>query len=350
MFNDTVYSCTHYFLWSHFYMIKPQCLQVESAADMFNQAAYSCTHYVLWIHLYMIKPQSVQVESAADMFNQAAYSCTHYSLWSHLHIIKPQSLQVGRATHLFNHAAFSCIHYSLWSNLYIITENLIRLGVQLMFNYAAFPCTHYFVLSYLHIIKPQTTVSLGWECSSHVKLCCLLLHPLLFVELSSHNRATDNSPFRLGVQLTLKQNFIFIILLYFLLFFFSVTFLLPLTRCLIIKPKTISSVWKHSSYVQSSCLFLLPLFFVDSSSLSSCYLQRLSPPSHLYIIRPQSLQARSSASVLNQAAYSCTHHFLWSYLDHNQSTENLFRLGAQLICLMVLLIPAPITFCRVIFT
>ena len=218
----------------------------------------------------MIKPQCLKVESAADMFNQAAYSCTHYSLWSHLHIIKPQSLQVGRATHLFNHAAFSCIHYPLWSNLYIITENLIRLGVQLiMFNYAAFSCTHYFVLSYLHIIKPQTKVSLGWECSSRVKLCCLLLHPLLFVELSSHNRATDNSPFRLGVQLTLKQNFIFIILLYFLLFFFLCCFvivLLPLTRCLIIKPKTISSVWKHSSYVQSSCLFLLPLFFVDSSS------------------------------------------------------------------------------------
>ena len=68
-------------LWSHFYMIKAQCLQVESAADMLIQAAYSCTHYVLWIHLNMIKPQSLEVESAADMFNQAAYSCTHCFLF-----------------------------------------------------------------------------------------------------------------------------------------------------------------------------------------------------------------------------------------------------------------------------
>ena len=62
---------------------------------MFNQAAFSCTHYFLWSHLHILKPQSLQVRSSPNMLNQAAYSYTHINLlWSHLHIVKAQSLQV----------------------------------------------------------------------------------------------------------------------------------------------------------------------------------------------------------------------------------------------------------------
>ena len=58
---------------------------------MFNQAAYSCSHYSLWSHLDIMKPQSLQVRTLANMLNEAAYSCTHYVLWTHLDIVKPVS-------------------------------------------------------------------------------------------------------------------------------------------------------------------------------------------------------------------------------------------------------------------
>ena len=51
--------------------------------------------------------------------------------------------------------------------------------------------------------------------------------------------------------------------------------------------------------------------------------------------------------MFNYSAFSCTYYSLWS---NNQVKDNLFRLGAQLIYLIKLLIPAPITFCGVIST
>ena len=51
--------------------------------------------------------------------------------------------------------------------------------------------------------------------------------------------------------------------------------------------------------------------------------------------------------MFNYSAYSCTHYSLWS---NNQAKDNLFTLGAQLVCVIKLLIPAPITFCGVILT
>ena len=134
---------------------------------MFNQAASSCPHYFLCTQLHLIKPQSLRVQSAAYMFNQAAYSCTHYFLCTHLHLIKPQSLRVESAAYMFYQAAYSCTHY-------------------------------FFVESSLHY---QATVSPGWELSQYVELSCLFLHPLLSMELSSYNQATDNSLFRLRAQL-----------------------------------------------------------------------------------------------------------------------------------------------------
>ena len=39
---------------------------------MLNQAAYSCTHYVLWTHLHIFKPQFLQVRSLVEMLYYAA--------------------------------------------------------------------------------------------------------------------------------------------------------------------------------------------------------------------------------------------------------------------------------------
>ena len=53
--------------------------------------------------------------------------------------------------------------------------------------------------------------------------------------------------------------------------------------------------------------------------------------SHLHIVKPQSLQVRTSAQMLNHAAHSCTHHFLWSHL-HIIKPVSLFMLEVQLRC------------------
>ena len=106
-------------------------------------------------------------ENLFKLFNQAAYSCAHFVLRSHFHIVKPKSFLVWSSANMFNHASYSCTHY-------------------------------FFVESSLHY---QATVSPGWELSQFVELSCLFLHPLLSVELSSYNQATDNSLFRLRAQL-----------------------------------------------------------------------------------------------------------------------------------------------------
>ena len=90
MFNYFAFSCTCYSLWSN-NLVKDNLFRLGAQLIYLIKLLISCSHYFLWSHLDIMKPQSLQVKTLANMLNEAAYSCTHCVLWTHLHIIKPVS-------------------------------------------------------------------------------------------------------------------------------------------------------------------------------------------------------------------------------------------------------------------
>ena len=80
-------------------------------------------------------------------------------------------------------------------------------------------------------------------------------------------------------------------------------------------------MFNQAAYSCTHFFFCGVIFTLSSHSLLKfqaqliCLIKLLIPaPNYHHIIKPQSLQVRSSANMLNYTAYSFTHNFLWSHL------------------------------------
>ena len=119
---------------------------------------------------------------------------------------------------MFNQAAYSCTHAFFWRHFHIVKPQSLQLKRSAnMLNQVDYSCTHYFVWSHRHILKPQ---SLQVRSSANM-----------------FNQAA-----------------------------YSCTHSFLWSHLHIIKPQSLQVRSSANNYVESSCLFLHPSPYMESSS------------------------------------------------------------------------------------
>ena len=98
MFNYFAFSCTYNSLWSN-NQVKDNLFRLGAQLIYLIKLLISCSHYFLWSHLDVMKPQSLQVRTLANMLNEAAYSYTHH-FCGLIFTLPSESLQVMSAVEM----------------------------------------------------------------------------------------------------------------------------------------------------------------------------------------------------------------------------------------------------------